>query len=105
MAAAAVAMVAVYVTNMDSSAPMEQTRVKGKTAPMEVWIKTTKGSREVRVGEALTQGDEVQVKFRPDGAKWVTVAGREFDGCRLSLYRGAHKGRPPAHRAPGWRVG
>lgn len=61
-------------------------RVKGRTNPMEVWVDDGAGLRMYEPTEALGAGDQVQLKYRPEGAAFAAVAGRDNTGV-VEVYR------------------
>lgn len=85
VAVAAAALFGVYVANFDPPGAaldpdQAHTRMKGDLPDLELWLQTDVGPRAMRAGESLSSGDTVQLLFRPKGAAWVTLAGKDGGG-------------------------
>ncbi len=59
---------------------------KGSLPDLEVWVGSDAGPRPLRQGEAVGEGDAVQLAFDARGARFVTLAGRDGTGT-LEIYR------------------
>jgi hypothetical protein len=74
----------VIATPFDTLAPLDpivdEVRPKGDLPDLELWLNTDVGPRPLRAGERLATGDTVQMLFRPAGASWVTLAGKDGSG-------------------------
>jgi hypothetical protein len=60
-------------------------RSKGELPAMEVWVDSDGGARPLEVGEALQEGDRVQLFYDPRGADRVALAGRDHTGA-IEIY-------------------
>jgi hypothetical protein len=59
-------------------------RSKGADEVLDVWLKSEAGPQAVTSGQALGEGDEVQLGYRLDGP-WVSFAGRDASG-QIEVY-------------------
>lgn len=87
IAAVALAAMAIGFLSLPSEvAPVEPDpvddgiRAKGDLPAIEVWLDTERGPRALRAGESLEPGDRVQLLYRPEGASWITLVGRDGAG-------------------------
>ena len=51
--------------------------LRGDLPDLELWLESDRGPRPLRAGERLHSGDTVQMLFRPRGARWITLVGRD----------------------------
>lgn len=88
LAAAAVAVLLVVGLPGPSVDPVDGTYIgtRGTTPELEVWLGTDAGPRPLREGEAVREGDSVQLAYDPHGAAYITLAGRDGTG-ELEVYR------------------
>lgn len=99
LAMAAAVLVTVPAVRTATEAPLEITRLKGGAEPLEVWKATEAGSRPVRDDERLRAGDRIQVVFHPEGAPWITLAGRNPSG-QIEVWRTLQPDGDVAQPAP-----
>lgn len=61
------------------------TRVKGLDDGIEAWVMSGASPRPIYAGEKVRPGSRVQLRFRPRGHRWVTLAGKDGLG-QVEIY-------------------
>jgi len=71
------------------------THSKGLQTRLEAWVQSGQSARPLYLGETVSAGTKVQLRYDPQGRRYVTLAGRDSDGV-VDVY-----GTVPAGAGPG----
>jgi hypothetical protein len=85
LAAAAALVVRMGVEREGGGLAEAGTRVKGLEQGIEAWVMSGESPRPVYAGERVRAGSRVQLKYRPGGHRWVTLAGKDGLG-QVEIY-------------------
>lgn len=56
------------------------THSKGLQTRLEAWVQSGQSARPLYLGETVSAGTKVQLRYDPQGRRYVTLAGRDSDG-------------------------
>ncbi|GDX82266.1 hypothetical protein LBMAG42_40770 [Deltaproteobacteria bacterium] len=75
------------------------THTKGLTPRLEAWVQAGTSSRPLYLGETVGAGTKLQLRYDPQGRRFVTLAGRDSNGI-VEVYGTVAGGEPGLTSAP-----